>query len=197
MTDYQDTEGIKKNLSESLRKFFYQKSLVDDDKRTIIKVVVYIKNLEEIKKKLEEQEKTIEEYTNILKRLQADFENYVKRTDKEKEEFANYSNHKLVSKLLNVVDDFEKALELTKNNKEIADGLEIVYKQLNKLLQEEGVVQINAIGNKLDPFKHEVIDVINGNEDDVVIEELQKGYIMKNKVLRPSKVRIIKSGGKE
>jgi len=119
------------------------------------------------------------------------------KTDKEKEEFANYSNHKLVSKLLNVVDDFEKALELTKNNKEIADGLEIVYKQLNKLLQEEGVVQINAIGNKLDPFKHEVIDVINGNEDDVVIEELQKGYIMKNKVLRPSKVRIIKSGGKE
>jgi len=152
---------------------------------------------EGIKIKLEEQEKTIEEYTNILKRLQADFENYVKRTDKEKEEFANYSNHKLVSKLLNVVDDFEKALELTKNNKEIADGLEIVYKQLNKLLQEEGVVQINAIGNKLDPFKHEVIDVINGNEDDVVIEELQKGYIMKNKVLRPSKVRIIKSGGKE
>ena len=92
MTDYQDTEGIKK--------------------------------------KLEEQEKTIEEYTNILKRLQADFENYVKRTDKEKEEFANYSNHKLVSKLLNVVDDFEKALELTKNNKEIADGLEIVYNEI-------------------------------------------------------------------
>ncbi|MBI2148240.1 nucleotide exchange factor GrpE [Candidatus Woesearchaeota archaeon] len=152
---------------------------------------------EDLQTKLDEQQKVIDDYTNILKRLQADFENYIKRVEKEREEFANYSNHKLVAKLLNIVDDFEKALDVTKENKEIANGIEMIYKQLNKILQEEDVVAMNAIGEKLDPFKHEVIDIVNGDENDVVVEELQKGYILKNKVLRPSKVRISKCGGKE
>ncbi len=146
-------------------------------------------------KKAEEQ---LLEYTNTLKRLQADFENYIKRSEKEKEEMTQYSNHKLISKLLNVMDDFEKTLDVTKEvNKEIGEGIKMVYKNLNKVLHEEGVVQINATGNKLDPFKHEVIDIINGDEDDLVVEELQRGYMLKNKVLRPSKVRISKSGGKK
>ena len=146
-------------------------------------------------KKAEEQ---LLEYTNTLKRLQADFENYIKRSEKEKEEMTQYSNHKLISKMLNVMDDFEKALDVTKGvNKEVGEGIEMVYKNLNKVLHDEGVFQINATGNKLDPFKHEVIDIINGDEDDLVVEELQRGYMLKNKVLRPSKVRISKSGGKK
>lgn len=146
----------------------------------------------DFQKKLDEQQKLVDDYSNTLKRLQADFENYIKRSEKDKADFANYSNHKLISKLLNIVDSFEKALELTKQNQELAKGLEMVYKDINKLLQEEGVLQINAVGNKLDPFKHEVIDIIKGKKDDVVVDELQKGYMIKDKVLRPSKVRISK-----
>ena len=153
--------------------------------------------MENFEKKLEDQQKLIDDYTVTLKRLQADFENYIKRAEKDKEEFANYSNHKLVAKLLNVVDDFEKALDVVKENNEIFQGLEMINKELNKILQEEGVIPINALGDKLDPFKHDVIDIVNGNGDDIIVEELQKGYMIKNKVLRPSKVKISKSGGKE
>ncbi len=141
--------------------------------------------------KVENQEKVVEDYTNTLKRLQADFENYIKRVDKEKQEFANYSNYKLVAKMLTILDDFDKAMEAIKSEPKLADGFSMIYQKMNKLLQEEGVVPIEAVGNKLDPYKHEVIDLVDG-EDDIVVEEIQKGYMMKDKVLRTSKVRISK-----
>mgnify|MGYP001610872852 CR=1 FL=1 len=142
-----------------------------------------------------EHQKAIEDYTNTLKRLQADFENYIKRVEKEKEEFVNYSNHKLITKLLVIADDLDKALDVVKD-KEVANGLEMIHKQFHKVLQEEGVLQINAVGAKLDPYMHEVIDIVSGNEDDLIIDEIQRGYIIKDKVLRPSKVRVSKTGGK-
>ena len=148
--------------------------------------------------KIEEQQKTIEEYTQTLKRLQADFENYMKRVEKEKEQLSAYSNHKLISKLLIVVDDVEKALEIVKTkDAEIAKGIELIHKNFHKLLQEEGVSPIKAVGNNLDPYKHEVLDVVEGEKDDEVVDELQKGYMIKDKVLRPSKVRISKTKGEK
>jgi len=154
-------------------------------------------NIEELNKKIEEQSKIIDDYTNILKILQADFENYVKRVEKEKEEFVKYSNHKIVAKLLTLADDFDKALDVVKkSDNKIADGIEMIHKHLHKVLQEEGVLPINAVGNKLDPYKHDVIDIVKGEEEDLVVEEIQRGYMIKDKVLRPSKVRISKSGGK-
>ena len=152
-----------------------------------------VKVSDEFQKKVEEQQKVIEEYTNTLKRLQAEFENYIKRAEKEREEFANYSTHKLVSRLLTVADDFDKALDVVKaSSKEVAAGVDMIHKQLHKILQEEGVAPINSVGKKLDPYKHDVIDVVPGKEDDVIMEEVQKGYMIKDKVLRPAKVRISK-----
>lgn len=156
-----------------------------------------IDNKSELDKKVEDQQKAIEDYVNTLKRLQADFENYMKRVEREKEEFASYANHKMIAKLLTVADDFDKALGLVKKSNEIGTGIEMIHKQLHKILQEEGVVPINAVGDKLDPYKHEVIDVIEGEEDNVIVEELQKGYMIKNKVLRPSRVKISKLGGEK
>ena len=151
---------------------------------------------EDVQKQLEAQQKTIEEYTNTLKRLQADFENYIKRVEKSKEESTIYANHKLITKLLTIVDDFDKAVQVAREqNNEFVNGIEMIYKQFHKILQDEGVSHITALGNKLDPFKHEVVDVVNGKSDDVIVEELQKGYMFKDKVLRPSRVRISKSGG--
>ena len=155
------------------------------------------KEQNEFQKKIEDQQKTIEEYTNTLRRLQADFENYIKRAEREKEDHTKYSNHKLLIKLLIIADDFEKALEAaTKNTSNMVQGIEMMQKQLHKILHEEGITPIQSVGHKLDPYKHEVIDIITGNKDDVIVEEIQKGYMMQNKVLRTSKVKISKANGK-
>ncbi len=143
--------------------------------------------------------KTTEDHIETLKRLQAEFENYIKRAEREKADFAEYANHKLITKLLSITDDFEKALEVIKEkaDKEFVQGVELIYKGMMKLLEEEGVKPINAVGQKLDPFRHEVIDIINTNEDDVITKELQRGYMIKDKVLRASKVQISKTGVEE
>ncbi len=143
--------------------------------------------------------KQIEGYLSDLKRLQADFENYIKRIEKEKQEFNKYASYKLMSKLLVLFDDFERTIEITKNldNQELKEGLALIHKNFNKLLQEEGVKQIEAVGKKFDPFQHEILDIVQGKEDDLIIEELQKGYSLHDKVLRTSKVRITKQGEKQ
>ena len=143
----------------------------------------------------EELKAKLDEYTNNLMRLQADFENYMKRAEKEKQEFSKYASHKLALKLVNLLDDFERTLENINNmeNKEVKEGIEMVYKQMQKMLNEEGVKNIEALGKKFDPYMHEVLDIIEGKEDDLVVEELQKGYLMHDKVLRTCKVRVSKA----
>ena len=153
-----------------------------------------MKDKKEPNQELEQMQSKLDEYTNMLKHLQADFENYTKRVQKEKSEFSQYASYKVLSRIVNIVDDFEKALETlqTTYTKEQLEGLSIIYKQLHKVLVEEGVKPIESLGNKFDPFKHEVMDIIEGDEDNIVVNELQKGYIMHDKILRPSKVSISK-----
>ena len=147
-----------------------------------------------MEKKPKKQQKLIEEYTETLKRLQADFENYIKRAEKEKADFAGYANHKILNNMLPIVDDFEIALEVLKEKAdlELISGIELIYKRMIKVLEDEGVKQIKSLGQKLYPFTHEVIDIINSDEEDVVTKELQKGYMLKDKVLRAAKVQISK-----
>ena len=150
-----------------------------------------MKDKKEPNQELEQMQSKLDEYTNMLKHLQADFENYTKRVQKEKSEFSQYASYKVLSRIVNIVDDFEKALE-TLQTTYTKEGLSIIYKQLHKVLVEEGVKPIESLGNKFDPFKHEVMDIIEGDEDNIVVNELQKGYIMHDKILRPSKVSISK-----
>ena len=127
---------------------------------------------------IEEKARLIQDYTDSLKRLQADFENYVKRTEKEKQEYAKYASHKLLLKLLKIVDDFEKAIktiENTNNIDQLKQGLNIILTNLNKTLEEEGVKEIEALGKKADPYLHEVLTIEPGENDDVVTKEIQKG----------------------
>ncbi len=152
--------------------------------------------LEHIKQELEHKTKQLEDYTNTLKRLQADFENYIKRTEKEKQEYAAYANGKLLLKVLTLIDDLERALTV-QDQKTLTEGLHMVHKEAVKLLNEEGVKPIEAQG-KFDPYKHEIIDFqTNEKEEGTIIEELQKGYMLKDKVLRPSRVRVSKGKTEE
>lgn len=145
-----------------------------------------------IKKK--ELEKQIEEYKNSLIRLQADFENYIKRTNKEKDEIIRLANSNLIKELLIVLDDFEQALQKTEDE-ENKEGLILLHKNFFKILENQGLKQIESLGKKFDPYTHEVIKSINSNkEENEVVEEVQKGYFLHDIILRPS--RVIISNGK-
>ena len=156
-----------------------------------------MKQKEEEKQKAEEKPKkktekeTIAELTESLQRLQAEFENYKKRVDKEKEEFVKYAKAELICKLLPLLDTFEIALKATKDNEKFIKGMEIVYAQLFSTLQSEGLRPIEALEKKFDPYLHEVMLKEKSDKGEgVVLEELQKGYMLNGKVLRHSKVKI-------
>ena len=131
----------------------------------------------------------LDDYKNTLQRLQAEFENYKKRTEKEKLLVCEYSNRDLISKLLPVIDSFELALQNTSDLKKFKEGVELIYAELYSLLKAEGLSPIDSVGKKFDPYRHEAIMKGEG-EGDVVLEEFQKGYMLKDAVIRHSKVKI-------
>lgn len=146
-----------------------------------------------------EKEKLLKEYTEALKIIQADFENYIKRTDKEKEQVAKTEKSKLLLKFLKVFDDLERALTFIKKsgNKELLTGLESIFRNFSKILEEEGVKPVETIGKKCDPNLHEVMTKKEDKkEEGTILEEIQKGYFLHDHILRHSKV-IISDGGKK
>lgn len=150
--------------------------------------------LSRIREELAKKEASLADYTDHLKRLQAEFENYCKRTDKERTEFRQYASEKVIVKLLLIIDDFERALAQLKDvPAETRKGIEMIFKNLHKVLDEEKVEPINAVGLKLDPYKHEVmLQVESDKPEDTVLEELQRGYTMNGKVIRYARVKVSK-----
>ncbi len=129
------------------------------------------------------------ELTNDLMRVQADFENFKKRCDKETIAFREYAKADLIKKLLTILDSFEIALKNTDNHDDFVKGMELVYTQLYSLLKDEGLQRIQTKDAKFDPHLHEVLLTDNG-DDGRILEELQRGYKLKGAVLRHSKVKI-------
>lgn len=130
---------------------------------------------------------TKKELTEALKRVQAEFENYKKRTEKQQDEFKDYIVAETISKFLPILDTFELALQNDKDSK----GLDLVYVQLLDLLEKEGLKKINSIGKPFNPFYHEVLlKEYSKEKEEIITEEIQSGYVFKNKLLRHSKVKI-------
>ena len=154
---------------------------------------------EEIVKKLEEEleaerEKT-KEHLNRLKYLQADFENYRKRLEKEIKEAIQRSNEKLVACLIDIMDDLESAIaagETTENNDVLLEGIKMIHKNLDKLLEKEGLERLECIGQTFNPNIHEVLAEVPTKElqSGTVLEEARKGFMFKGRLLRPSIVKI-------
>lgn len=137
----------------------------------------------------------VQELQNRLLRLQADFDNFRRRTRMEKEEFANYASQKLVEKLLPLVDNFERALAASQGNKDFdafLKGIDMIYRQMAQVLEQEGLKPIEALGRPFNPEYHQAVMVEQSgdHEEGIVIEELQKGYMFKDKVIRPSMVKV-------
>lgn len=150
---------------------------------------------------VEQKNEPIKEYIEQLQRLQAEFENFKKREEKEKERFKDFAKAGLLLKLLNLNDDFERTLAVLESEKcvsnekscAIKEGIGMIALHLKKVLAEEGVQPISCVGQKLDPFRHEVLVQQEADkEDGVVLEELQKGYLFKGNVLRTAKVKVCK-----
>ena len=140
----------------------------------------------------------IEELTETLQRLQAEFENYKKRVDKEKSEFVKYAKAELMQGLLPAIDTFEIALKSTKDNEKFVKGMEMVYAQFVSALRSEGLKPIEAIGKKFDPYLHEVMLKEKSDKDEgIILEELQRGYMLNDRVLRHSKVKISEKSEKK
>ncbi len=147
----------------------------------------------EEKKELTDKERLVE-MTEMVKRVQADFENYKKRTDKEKEEFSKYACKKIILELLPIMDHFDLAIKHKENKEEFVKGMEMIYAQIYSMLEKEGVKAIKSEGEKFDPLKHEAMmqDKQEDREDDEIVEEFQKGYTLHDQVIRPSKVKVNK-----
>lgn len=129
--------------------------------------------------------KQLEELTNTLQLLQADFENYRKRSEKENAEFKKYATKQLIINLLPVLDNFELAL------KSINDaGVKMIYAQLFDILEKHGLKQINPEG-RFDPKYHEaLLQEESDKEQNTILEVLQKGYIVGDAIVRPARVKI-------
>ncbi len=160
------------------------------------------KLIDDLKAELEEKEKTKEEYLDYLKRLQADFDNFRKRVDKEKREIIQRANEELIEKFLHVLDNLERAEDAAKKTndiKSLIEGIDAIIKQFKKILEQEGVTPIKAVGEKFDPNLHHAMAKVETNEypDETIVEELQKGYYYKSQVLRPSLVKVAKNIEKE
>jgi len=145
-------------------------------------------------------EKELEETKNRYLRLHADFDNFRKRTQKEKEEWYQYASMNIIEKLLPVVDNFERALiSLDSQSEEVQSmlaGMKMIYRQLTEILQKEGLEPIPAVGESFDPNIHEAIMQVTpeeGQADGQVVEELRKGYRFKDRVLRPTLVKVAKN----
>jgi molecular chaperone GrpE len=154
-----------------------------------------IEQLKILKIELEKKEQKIKELTETAKRVQAEFENYKKMSEKRNSEFVACASKEIMKKLLPVLDSLELAVKNGSDREKLIKGVELVYAQLYSALEEEGLQKINALNQKFDPYKEEAVltePTQNEAEDDIVCEELQKGYMLNNAVLRTSKVRIKK-----
>jgi molecular chaperone GrpE len=133
--------------------------------------------------KTDYQEK-IDELTNNWKRALADYQNLLKRSEKEKIEFALYANGSLILRLLSVLDYLEKIQDYLKD-----EGLALAIKEFKGVLTEEGLIEVEALGKKFNPDSMEAVEKIEGKEEKVVGVS-NKGYYLKDKLIRPAKVKV-------
>ena len=186
--------GDEEKISELLTEGKHQK----DKKRKEDKG----KEVEELKKKLEEKEKEAKENYDRLLRTAADFENYKKRTAKEKEEWTKFANEDLIKGILPFIDNLERAVNHAQKVTDtgvLIEGIRLTLQQLLQTLNKFGLSSFESIGKPFDPAMHEAMLVVETDqyEPNQVIEEFQKGYLLNDRLLRPATVSVSKPPEKE
>lgn len=152
---------------------------------------------EELRRQIEELQKEKNELFGKLQRVSADYINYQKRVSKQTADTIAYEKEKIIKTLLPALDNFEHMLQNAQSAESkdvLLKGIRIIYDQILDILKSHGVERINALGAKFDPALHEAVShrAESGKEDNIVLEEFQKGYKLNGRVLRPSRVIINK-----
>lgn len=152
---------------------------------------------DDLSKKIAELEQQLKEKEDRYLRLHADFDNFRRRTQLDREADKKYRVQSLVTNLLPAIDNLERAMDIEPDNeqtKSLLEGVNMVYRSILDSLKGEGVEQVVAVGKEFDPNLHQA--VMQSEEEDVeeniIVEELQKGYILKDRVIRPSMVKVNK-----
>jgi molecular chaperone GrpE len=159
--------------------------------------IVTLKEAEYLK--LQEDAAKAGEYWEKVLRLQADFENSRKRQEKDRQDFIKFANEGIILELLNVLDDLERAVNLAESGHEdlpaFLKGVEMILAHLYETLKVHGVKPIEALGVKFDPHYHEALMQVEDKDkpEHTVVEELQKGYLLNDKVIRTAKVKVSKN----
>lgn len=169
---------------------------VDEAVDEAVEKTVEILNQDESSQdKVVEKEQLIAEHIERYKRLQADFENHRRRTRQEKEDLSMVVAQNVLLDLLPVVDNFERALSSaeTQDAAKLLLGVEMIHRQFLQVLDKCGLTVVEAVGQMFDPQKHDAVMRVEDETqaDGIVVEELQKGYAVRGKVIRPSMVKVV------
>lgn len=154
-----------------------------------------VDELEALRRELEKAKAQAAEYLEGWQRTQAEFANYKKRNEQERQELLKLANATLIAKLLPIMDDFERAFQtLPRSLARLTwiDGIALIHRRLQAILEAEGLTVIETKGQSFDPLLHEAVsyEEVEGYDDGQIIEEVQKGYKLHDRILRPALVRV-------
>jgi molecular chaperone GrpE len=156
--------------------------------------------LDILKQSLEDKNRKAGDYYDQLLRLQAEFDNYRKRVEKEKRDHLIWGKEKVLLKQISLIDMLEHAsqsIKGTTNIEKIIEGIELIKKEFEKIVYSEGIEEIDSVGVKFDPNLHEAIEHVDSpKEEGTVTEVLQKGYTLNGRVIRPAKVKVARNSEK-
>ena len=188
-------ENCASSNEEEITKDSQENVEVEEDATCDENVTDINSKLEEkkINDKIEELQKQIDEKDDKYKRLQAEYSNYMRRTQQEKETIGLFANEKIIGELIPVLDSMERAIDAcTDKEDNMYKGIELVHKQLIDCLQKFGVEEIAALNEEFDPNLHLAVmqESVEGVEANKVVMVLQKGYKLKTKVIRPTRVKV-------
>ncbi len=175
-----------------------QKQNIDQNKRETVDLEediteeVMEERLEEIKQQLTAVTEEKDEYLSKLKRLKADFVNYRNRAKREKQQIETKTKMEFINSILPVIDNFERALRSVDEDSEFLSGVKMIHKQLIDVLKKEGLEFIDTEGEEFDPAYHEAVMQVEAEdvESGYIVEEIQRGYMMEDKVVRPAMVKV-------
>jgi molecular chaperone GrpE len=208
-SDSNNEDAIKKGESAEAAPTKEKEELEGEGSATVAaggveEVEVLKEKVSNLEKELGKKDKTIEDYFKQILRLTAEFENFRRRSEKEKEDRFLQGKLEVIKNVISLVDVFESAAKMISNsvsneNTPIVEGFKLIYKEFMNFLFKEGVKEINPINCKFDFWYHEVVESVEREdvEEDTVVEVIQKGYMYRDKVIRPAKVKIAKSTKKE
>jgi molecular chaperone GrpE len=192
-SDKPNPKKDKKNVKKPMQT---QQVIEEKQEEKPKNITISVMEYEELNDTIEEQKEKYDKLYERFQRVQADFENYKKFLEKQKADTINYASGQLIKKLLNVLDNFERALNAvdeSKKEEEFFQGIGAIYNDFYSILEKEGLKPIDCSG-EFDPYYHECL-LTEEREDckeDQIIEVLNKGYKFKDKVLRPAMVKVAK-----